>query len=56
MLSWGNYQPHRHAKTDHAILSSVVMHIYVCLWLVGSDWNVPEPLTLLVHTRLLVII
>ena len=37
-----------HAKTDDAIPSSVVMHIHVCLWSMGTDRNVPEPWTLLV--------
>ena len=36
----GNSQPRMHAKTDDAIPSSVVMHVHVCLWSVGTDWNV----------------
>ena len=52
-MGGGDAQPHMHAKTDDAIPSSVVMHIYmtVCLWSVGTDWNVLEPWILLVHTH-----
>ena len=56
MLSWGEFPASYACQTDDAISSSGVMHIHVCLRSVGTDWNVPEPWTLLVHKILLVII